>query len=424
MKEGFIVAETANSLMVPALILFVGVLASKLSEIIKIPDIVIYLFAGVLIGPAVLNLVNVDTHSGANQFILTFGAAFILYDGGREIKLKILNDVKWTVGLLASLGVFISAISIGFVAMNVFHIEFIYAFLIGSVIASTDPAALVPVFSKIKIVDRVKQTVISESAFNDAVGAILVLTIITIIQSGKFSIEENAISLIKMIVFGVVSGTLMGFIFSLSVSDGKFGLFTEFAPIISILAVMISYSLAESFGGSGYMSTFMTGLICGNKKVLHLWVPTVDFEVQKNVRDTVTAIMKIAIFILLGMHVDFNSLLLYWKESMLIVLALVFVVRPLSVLICTLPDRKVKWHKNEILFMMWVRETGVIPAALSGLVVSLKIPNANMVSSVVFMTILFTLLIQATTARLLASKLGLILPDAQEKRPIPFSELK
>lgn len=424
MKEGFIVAETVNSLMVPALILFVGVVASKLSEIIKIPDIVIYLFAGVLIGPAVLNLVNVETNSSANQFILTFGAAFILYDGGREIKLKILNNVKWTVALLASVGVFISAISIGFIAMKVFRIDFIYAFLIGSVIASTDPAALVPVFSKIRIVDRVKQTVISESAFNDAVGAILVLTIITIIQSGTFSIEENAMSLIKMIAFGVISGTLVGFIFSLSVSDGKFGLFTEFAPIISILAVMTSYSLAESFGGSGYMSTFMTGLICGNKKVLHLWVPTVDFEVQKNVRDTVTAIMKIAIFILLGMHVDFGSLLMYWKQSMLIVLALVFVVRPISVLVCTLPDRKVKWRKNEILFMMWVRETGVIPAALSGLIVSLKLPNANMVSSVVFMTILFTLLIQATTASFVANKLGLILPDSQEKRPIPFSELK
>ncbi len=424
MKEGYIVAETANSLMVPALILFVGVVASKLSEIIKIPDIVIYLFAGVLVGPAMLNLVDVDTNSSANQFILTFGAAFILYDGGREIKLKILNSVKWTVALLASVGVFISAISIGFIAMKVFHIDFIYALLIGSVIASTDPAALVPVFSKIKIVDRVKQTVISESAFNDAVGAILVLTIITIIQSGTFSLEENAITLFKMIVFGVISGGIVGFIFSLSVSDGKFGLFTEFAPIISILAVMTSYSLAESFGGSGYMSTFITGLICGNKKVLHLWVPTVDFEVQKNVRETVTAIMKIAIFILLGMHVDFNSLLMYWKESMLIVLALVFVVRPIAVLVCTLPDRKVKWHKNEILFMMWVRETGVIPAALSGLIVSLKLPHANMVSSVVFMTILFTLLFQATTASIVASKLGLILPNSSEKRPIPFSELK
>ncbi|GAU76848.1 sodium:proton antiporter [Fusibacter sp. 3D3] len=424
MKEGFIVAETATSLMVPALILFVGVIASKISGIIKMPDIVIYLFAGILIGPAVFNLVNVDTHSGANQFILTFGAAFILYDGGREIKLKVLNEVKWTVALLASVGVFISAIVIGFIAMKVFKIDFIYALLIGSVIASTDPAALVPVFSKIRIVERVKQTVISESAFNDAVGAILVFTIITIIQSGKFSLEENAISLIKMIVFGVISGTLVGFIFSLSVSDGKFGLFTEFAPIISILAVMSSYSLAEALQGSGYMSTFVTGLICGNKKMLKLWVPTVDFEVQKNVRDTVTAIMKIAIFILLGMHVDFKSLSLYWKESLLIVFALVFVVRPLSVLICTLPDRKAKWQKNEILFMMWVRETGVIPAALSGLIVSLKLPHANVVSSVVFMTIIFTLLFQATTASFVARKLNLIVPENSEERPIPFSELK
>lgn len=416
--------ETSVSLMVPALILFVGVVASKMSKIVKIPDIVIFLFAGVLIGPAMLNLVNVDTHSSVNQFILTFGAAFILYDGGREIKLKVLNEVKWTVALLATVGVLISAVSIGLVAMWVFKIEFIYALLIGAVIASTDPAALVPVFSKLKIVDRVKQTVISESAFNDAVGAILVLTIITIIQSGSFSISENLISLSTMIVFGIVSGVLVGVIFSLSVSEGKFGLFTEFAPIVSILAVMISFSLAEALHGSGYMSTFMTGLICGNKKSFKLWVPTLDFEVQKNVRETVTTIMKIAIFILLGMHVDFKSLSQYWKESLLIVSVLIFIVRPFSVLVCTLPDRKVKWKKNEIIFMMWVRETGVIPAALSGLIVSLKIPYANIISSVVFMTIIMTLLFQATTASLFACKLGLIKPDQPEKTLVPFSELE
>jgi len=417
------VEDTSVLLVVPALILFVGVVASKISKLIKVPDIVVFLFAGVLIGPAVLNWVNVSTHSSINQFILTFGAAFILYDGGREIKFKVLNEVKWTVALLATLGVVISAFAIGAIAMWVFKIDFIYALLIGAVIASTDPAALVPIFSKVKIVDRVKQTIISESAFNDAVGAILVLTIITIIQSGSFSIEANTVELLKMVIFGVLSGAVVGVTFSLSVSEGKFGLFTEFAPIISILAVMISYSLAQSIGGSGYMSTFVTGLICGNKKSFKLWVPTLDFEVQKNVRETVTTIMKISIFILLGMHVDFGALSQYWIQSLFIVIVLVFVVRPLSVLVCTSLDRSVKWKRNEVLFMMWVRETGVIPAALSGLIVSSKLPHANILSSVVFMTILITLAVQATSACYVAKKLDLIKKEDKKSQLVPFSEL-
>lgn len=413
--------EASISLAVPALILFVGVIASKISKFFKVPDIVVFLFSGMLIGPAVLNIINVDTYSSTNQFILTFGAAFILYDGGREIKLKVLNEVKWTVALLATVGVVITALSIAMVSMFVFKIDFIYALLIGSVIASTDPAALVPIFSKIKIVDRVKQTIISESAFNDAVGAILVLTIITIIKSGTFSLSGNLESLAQMIIFGIVSGVIVGAIFSLSVSEGKFGLFTEFAPIVSILAVMISYSLAESLHGSGYMSTFITGLICGNKKSFKLWVPTHDFEIQQHVRETVTTIMKILIFVLLGMHIDFTSLSQYFWQSLTIATVLVFVVRPLAVLICTLPDRKVKWKSNEILFMMWVRETGVIPAALSGLIVSLKIPHANLVSSVVFMTILVTLLLQATTTGVVAKKLGLIVDSPKsDKKDIQF----
>ena len=395
-------------LALPAIILFVGVIAAKLSKWLQVPDIVIYLLAGVLIGPAVLNIANVETYSSANQLILTFGSAFILYDGGREIKLKVLNKVKWTVTLLATLGVILSAVLIGFLASWIFHIELIYGLLIGAVIASTDPAALVPIFQKIKIVDRVKQTVISESAFNDAAGAILVLSIITIIQSGHFSLLQNLESLGGMIFFGVLSGAVVGLLFSISVSDGKYGLFSEFAPIVSILAVLISYTFAEALGGSGYMSAFVTGLICGNKKSFKLWVPTEDFEIQTHVRETVTTIMKISIFILLGIHVDFSALSTYWKESLIIVAALIFVARPLTVLICTKLDPKLKWQKNEILFMMWVRETGVIPAALSGVIVSEKIQNASIVSAVVFMTILLTLMFQATTTSLVARKLGLI----------------
>ena len=410
--------ESANLSMftIPAIILFVGIVSSKLSKWLHIPDIVIYLIAGVIIGPSVLNIANVATYSNINQFILTFGAAFILYDGGREIKLKVLKEIKITVLLLSTLGVAISMAIVGFAASYIFNIPLIFGLLIGGVIASTDPAALVPIFQKINIVKRVKQTIISESAFNDAVGAVLVLTVMLIINSGTFSLKTDAIELVQMIVFGAIVGIIVGLIFSSSVSEHKFAIFREFAPIVSIIAVLASYSIAELIGGSGYMSAFITGLICGNKKKFKLWVPDEEFEIQTHVRETVVSIMKISIFIVLGMHVDFASIAAYWKQGIIVVLILVFIARPLSLFICTKMDFKLKWKKNEILFMMWVRETGVIPAALSSVIVSSGMLHSDIVSAVVFLTIGFTLIVQATTTKMFAKKCNLILKEKTHSR--------
>ena len=82
--------------------------------------------------------------------------------------------------------------------------------------------------------------------------------------------------------------------------------------------------------------------------------------------------------------------------------------RPLTILACALPDRRARWSLNEMLFMCWTRETGVIPAALAGLLLGMKAPGAQMIASVTFIAILMTILIQAPTTKWLASKLGLL----------------
>ncbi|MCY6485660.1 cation:proton antiporter [Clostridium aestuarii] len=399
---------TDNILTLFVIVLISGMIASKVSKKLKVPDVVLFLIVGIIIGPSVLNLVSTNEYHLGNQLILTFGSAFILYDGGREIKLDILNDVKYSVGLLATLGVVITAFAIGIVAVYVFHMDFIYALLLGAVIASTDPATLVPVFKEITLRDKVKQTVISESAFNDAVGAILVLSILTIIQSGVFSLTENIYELVIMILGGLIVGCIMGIVFSFIISDSKYGIFHEYAPLISILAVAIAYTFAEKVHGSGYMATFIIGLICGNKKTFKLWVPEIDFTIQRNVRETLAFLMRMAIFILLGIQVDFNTLSKYWGHALIIVVVMMFIVRPLVVIICTFFDKKAKWNWRERIFIMWVRETGVIPAALSGMIISMKIPHSDIISSVVFMTILITLLFQASTTKYLAKKLNLL----------------
>ncbi|MEG0451309.1 MAG: sodium:proton antiporter, partial [Lysinibacillus sp.] len=103
-----------------------------------------------------------------------------------------------------------------------------------------------------------------------------------------------------------------------------------------------------------------------------------------------------------------QSLIKYGGKAFLIVLILIFIARPIVVIVCTAFDIKAAWSKNEKLFMMWVRETGVIPAALSGIVVSSKVPGYEVISSTVFMTIVVTLLLQASTTNIVAKKLDVL----------------
>lgn len=405
---------TKNLLLIFAAIAIIGIILGRISEVIKIPDVILYLIAGIIIGPSILNIVNMRSFPIENNLILTFGSAFILYEGGREINLKVLNKVKISVGMLATIGVIISTVVVGLFAGRIFSLDIITALLLGAVIASTDPAALIPVFKQVSIKDKIKQTVVSESAFNDAVGAIVVSTLLLILSSGNFNPIESIKELLISTVVGISVGILIGYIFSLLISDKKWGIFHSYASIMSILKVALAYELSTVLHGSGYMAVFIAGLIAGNKKIFGLWTPEEDFQSEHYFIDSISSLFRMSIFITLGTQVNLVALSKYWAPSLVVALILMFVARPLVVLICCAFDKNANWNFKEKLFMMWVRETGVIPAALSGIIVSMKLPGHEIISSTVFMTILITLVVQASTTKIVAKKLGM-LEEVEEK---------
>lgn len=408
MEASILTIQSNSLLIIFAVVAMTGIICSKLSEILKIPDIVLYLIAGIIIGPSVLRFIDISNYQVENQLILTFGSAFILYLGGKEISLKVLKNVKVTVFLLSSLGVMISALIVSKMVGLAFGISFLSALLAGSIIASTDPATLVPIFNQINIEKKVKQTIISESAFNDATGAILTSAILTVILSGKFSFGENVYELGTMIVVGTVVGIVTGIVLLLLINDKPYGVFKDFAPIISILSVIIAYEVATKFGGSGYMACFIVGIINRNKKNFRVWLSQKSYDADYYVAETLGTICRMSIFIILGSQVDLSMLGKYFVPSLLVVLGLMFIARPICVILCTIFDKEAKWNKKEIFFMMWVRETGVIPAALCGIISAMKVPNYEIISSIVFMTILITIIIQGSTTKIVARKLGLL----------------
>lgn len=390
-----------------AIMLVAGMIFGKLSNILKIPDVVMFILAGIILGPQMLGWINVDKYEVVNQLILTFGAAYILYDGGREIKIKILNKVKVSVLLLATVGVVISTFLTGFAATKIFGITLIPALLLGSVIASTDPSVLIPLFKKVKINEKLKQTIISESAFNDAAGAIMTFSIIGVMSGETFSIGGSIFELLKSAGGGILVGIIIGYIASFLVSDKKHAFLKEYSAEVSVATVIISYILSENLGVSGFMSVFIVGMVCGNKKIFNFYIQNDYFITQYRFREVITIIFRMMIFILLGTHLQFAVMAQYWKGSLLIVLILMFVIRPITVIVATALDRKAKWSLREKIYLMWIRETGVIPAALSGMIVTLKLPHADIISAVTFMTIILTLTFQASTSAALARYLKL-----------------
>lgn len=382
-----------------------GVLAGKL----RVPDVVVFLIAGILLGPGVLGWVDVRADSTLNQLILIFGACYILFDGGASLQLKVLKEVWITIVVLATVGVLITAAITGVAAFYLLDIPLIAALLLGAAIASTDPATLVPVFRQVKVKDRVAQTVMAESAFNDATGAIATFAVLGVaLGQGSFSIGHSLLELTKQAGFGLVVGGALGYLAALLIAHQKFGFLQEYAPAVSLMAVIGAYLGADGLQASGFMAVFVFGIVLGNKDAFGFDMEQGEQAKLQDFVSTTALIMRMFIFILLGTQVDFGLMNKYLVGGVAVVLVFMLVARPVTVFICATPDRRVKWTLSELIFMCWTRETGVIPGALAGLLMGMQAPGAKVIASVTFIAILMTILIQATTTRWLARRLSLL----------------
>ena len=169
-----------------------------------------------------------------------------------------------------------------------------------------------------------------------------------------------------------------------------------------------AYFGASGLHASGFMAVFVFGIVLGNKESFGFRMEPGEAARLDEFVLTTAFILRLFIFILLGAQVDFALMQQYWLGGVAVTLVLMFVARPATVFLCALPDRRARWSFAEMLFMCWTRETGVIPAALAGLLLGMKAPGAEMIASVTFIAILMTILIQASTTRWLAQRLGLL----------------
>jgi potassium/hydrogen antiporter len=396
-------------LLACGLILAVGTFTGLVAQKLGIPDVAVFLIAGMLVGPQALGLIDIQANSPLNQFILLFGASYILFDGGASLRFNVLKRVWITILVISTVGVVITALITGVAAYYILGVPFIVALLLGATLASTDPATLVPIFRQIKIRDRVAQTVMSESAFNDAMGAIVTFGILAIAtEKGDFSVASSLLDLLKQSIIGIGAGAVLGYLAALLIAHERWAFLAEYGPVVTLMAVIGAYFAADGLQASGFMAVFVFGIVLGNKDALGFKMEPGEAQKLDEYVVTTAFIMRLFIFILLGAQVDFTLMNQYLAGGIVVIAIFMLVARPITVFLCALPDRRAQWSFNEMLFMCWTRETGVIPGALAGLLLGMNAPGAQMIASVTFIAILMTILIQAPTTKWLGRRLGLL----------------
>jgi potassium/hydrogen antiporter len=391
------------------LILGAGLVSQLVATLIRVPEMVVLVAAGALIGPSVLGIVSNPLDGVGAQLLFNIGVALILFHGGTGISLRVISRTAVGLGLLVLPGVLITAVIVALAVWPVFGVAFPVALLIGAVLASTDPAILIPLFDRLKLRPKVSQTVIAESAFNDVTGTVLTLTLVGVAEAGSFTLSGPALEFGRELVLGTAIGVVAGLILCYAIaSTARSGIWDE-SPGVAILAVIVlGYFSTESLGGSAYLATFVMGLMIGNMDLLGLGHHDEHVKLLEGFLGQAAEIATLLIFVTLGLNLPFDALAEYFLGGLLVMVVFIFVARPITVLACLLPDRRGAWTKEEIAFISWCRETGVIPAAVASLLLARGVEGAELAVSLVALAVCVTLLLQATTAGYLARKLGLL----------------
>ena len=390
------------------LMLGAGLVSQLVADNLRAPRMLVLLVAGTLLGPSVSGAIDVPLDSIGSQLLLTLGVSFILFHGGVQLSTRVLGRAAIGLGLLVVPGVVLTAVVTGLVAAAAFGLPLATGLLIGAVLAPTDPAILIPLFERIRLRPKVSQTIIAESALNDPTGAVLALAFAGVALSGGASMTKPLQDFVVDLAISTALGIVFGVVLSAAVSSNRPGIWRESSAITVMALLSAGYVSIDEAGGSGYLGAFLAGLIVGNMDRLGLAMHSHHESEMRTLVSVVADVMVIFVFITLGANLPWHDILDHLAPALAVVAALVLVARPLAVVACLTPDRRGGWTREEIVFLAWTRETGVVPAALAGLVVAERVPHADLVVTTVALAVVVTLALQSTTKRWLATRLRLV----------------
>ena len=389
----------ATSLWCVGLIFFFGWAASEAAESTLLPNFAIQLLLGIVLHDAFAPLA---AQPSVCVVLCTAMAAIILKSGGDEIELKAFRQIAWPSVLIAFVG-YLLTFFVMFAVLQALGMESTLAALVAAIVGSTDPAALIPTLQRLTFKDeyqRVSDLAISESAINDAVGAIFTGATCALIVSGaslnsaldlaKGLLNPTTLTLLANEVgFGLLAG-VVGWLsmrmleryqlrkFHLDIPDGAH------AVAILIAIPLLTYVLAQLIHGNGFLAVFVAGLLANFSHKDPAFQPVLqrlDFKIE--------SIAKPAIFMMVGPFVSLNQLVDTAGWGLVAAFVLMFLARPIAVWFSLLPSNI---SNTEKLFLCVVRETGVIPVVLA-VIVAAQFPQMVVLLPVVAWVVIWTLVL-------------------------------
>jgi len=386
-------------ILLSAVLAILGVLASKLSPRFGVPVLVLFLGVGMLAGEDGIGRILFDNVDVAHS-IGTFALILILFDGGLQTSKRSIKRAWKPAALLATLGVVGTATVTGIAAMYILNLPLYMGLLLGAIVGSTDAAAVFSVLRNagITIPPKIKATLELESASNDPMAIFLTVGLITLIKDSSTQPIELASLFVSQMGVGALVGAGIGgvavWIFR-RITLMAIGLYPVFVMLFGVLA----FGLAANLNGSGFLATFITGVIVGNSR----------FSYQRNTfvfLDGLAWLGQIAMFVILGLLVTPTDLFQTWKEGLIIAIVLIFVARPLIVMPLMMLSC---FSFKASLLISWVGLRGSVPIILAIFPLIFELPNADLIFNVVFFIVLISALLQGSSLPFAAKKLGLVL---------------
>jgi len=405
--------STENVLLVGSILLFISLFAGKTSARFGVPVLILFLAIGMLAGFEGIGGIYFDNPKTA-QFIGIIALNFILFSGGMDTDWDTVRPVIWKGVSLSTLGVLITAVTVGFFIWAITDFTIYEGLLLGSIVSSTDSAAVFSILRsrKLALKGNLRPVLELESGSNDPMAYVLTIAFTGLVMADK----PDLIKIIPLFLRQFVIGGLLGYLFGRLSKQVINRISLDFEGLYIVLAIAImffSFSATDFLGGNGFLAVYICAIYLGKEELIHKKKLLKAF-------DSFAWLMQIILFLTLGLMVFPSKIVPVIGIGLIISLFLIAVARPLSVFI-SLSFFKIQNRSKHLI--SWVGLRGAVPIVFATYPLIAGAEKAQIIFDIVFFISVTSVLIQGTTLPFVAKRLHLVLPEKAKYRTLSDLEL-
>jgi NhaP-type Na+/H+ or K+/H+ antiporter len=383
-----------------------GISAQVLAEYLKIPSIVLLLLFGILLGSDGINVLHPQLLGAGLEVIVALSTAVILFEGGLNLELRELGRVSGSLRNLVTLGTLITLLGGSMAAHWLGEFPWAIAFLYASLVVVTGPTVINPLLRLIKVDRHVATLLEGEAVLIDPVGAILAVVVLDTILNSDTDPLAAMSGLILRLGIGSSIGAVGGWCLALMFKRAHF-ISDELKNLVVLAGLWGLFTLAQlSRNESGLMATVVAGMMLGSSSLP-------EERLLRRFKGQLTILGVSVLFILLAADLSIASIFALGWGSLFTVLVLMFVVRPISVGVCTI-NSGLNWRQK--LFLSWIAPRGIVSASVASLfsifLTERGINGGDSIKALVFLTIIMTVVCQGLTASWVAKWLQISSTEA------------